>query len=270
MAAQGDLTTLENVKGWLNTGSSAFPGTDDRLLARMITSASRWVENYLSRKIVPANYVEKYNGTGTNQICLRNSPIVSVSALQMDGLTITPSNPAPTGNGYLHDDTTLAMVCFAFTRGFQNVTVSYVAGFQATETIVVPASGGPYKVTGLSRVWNSDRGVSYLVGNTPLTLVTGAPAAGEYKVAAGTDGTFTYTFNVADVAQQVIVTYGYTPADLEQAVIELIGETYKRRGRIGEESKGVGPATVSFSTKVLNENSKSDLDQYKNVVPGFQ
>src|ERR1700720_4442578 len=37
--AFGDLTTLADVKAWLQTGQAAFPATDDALLTRLVTAA---------------------------------------------------------------------------------------------------------------------------------------------------------------------------------------------------------------------------------------
>ena len=45
----GDLTTLSDVKAWLQTGQNPFPATDDALLMRLITAASRFTENWLGR-----------------------------------------------------------------------------------------------------------------------------------------------------------------------------------------------------------------------------
>jgi hypothetical protein len=40
----GDLTTLADVKAWLQTGQSAFPPTDDALLTRLVTAASQYIQ----------------------------------------------------------------------------------------------------------------------------------------------------------------------------------------------------------------------------------
>ena len=49
--AFGDLTTLADVKAWLQTGQSAFPVTDDALLTRLITAASQLIQTWLNRQI---------------------------------------------------------------------------------------------------------------------------------------------------------------------------------------------------------------------------
>jgi hypothetical protein len=47
-ATFGDLTTLADVKAWLQTGQSAFPATDDALLTRLITAASQFIQTWLN------------------------------------------------------------------------------------------------------------------------------------------------------------------------------------------------------------------------------
>jgi hypothetical protein len=47
--AYGDLTTLADVKAWLQTGQNPFPATDDALLTRLITAASQFVQSWLGR-----------------------------------------------------------------------------------------------------------------------------------------------------------------------------------------------------------------------------
>src|SRR5215475_696282 len=56
--AFGDLTTLADVKAWLQTGQSAFPSTDDALLTRLITAASQLIQTWLNRKIALQDWIE--------------------------------------------------------------------------------------------------------------------------------------------------------------------------------------------------------------------
>jgi hypothetical protein len=62
--AFGDLTTLADVKAWLQTGQAAFPATDDALLTGLITAASQYIQTWLNRQISLANYFETRDGTG--------------------------------------------------------------------------------------------------------------------------------------------------------------------------------------------------------------
>jgi hypothetical protein len=63
--AFGDLTTLADVKAWLQTGQSAFPVTDDALLTRLITAASQVIQTWLNRQIALQDWTEIRDGAGT-------------------------------------------------------------------------------------------------------------------------------------------------------------------------------------------------------------
>ena len=49
--AVDDLTTLADVKAWLQTGTEAFPPTDDALLTRLISAASGFITRRLNRPL---------------------------------------------------------------------------------------------------------------------------------------------------------------------------------------------------------------------------
>lgn len=276
MAQIGDLTTLAAVKTWLNTSGQPYPPGDDANLSALITRASRFIQAYLSRAIPPADYVETRNGTGTGSLFLRNRPVLSVSALTVYTTAIQQAT-SPDAVGYLFDDSRVYLPGTIFPAGVQNIKVAYTAGFQATAQIVVPDNGTPLSVAGLSGTsavdgtpagsWNSDRGV-VLADGTVLAKAASDPAAGQYALKAGGDGTYAYVFNAAQNGASATVTYGYTPAEIEECAVELVGERAKVRNRIGQVSVHLGPSqTVSYSQKDFNDFVRTTLNQYKNVVP---
>lgn len=265
----GDLTTLANVKAWLNAnGSATFPAGDDALLGRLVTAASKYIIAYLSRSLLPKQRTYTTNGWGTQQLYLPEFPLLSVQSLVVDGVAIAQSASPPLGSGFLvgTSDGCIYLNGACFTRGFQNVTAVYTAGFQTVDAETIPsATGNLLPVSTLSHPWACDVGVSYANG-TALVLATSAPAAGQYQITTD-NGVFNYKFNVADASAAILVTYGYTPEDIEQACIELLTERYKTRNRIGQVSVHIGTETVSFSQKDMNDNVKTILNQYRNVVP---
>ena len=92
--AFGDLTTLADVKAWLQTGQDAFPDTDDVLLARLITAASQFIQSWLNRQIAPSDWQEIRDGTGGQRFAFANIPVTAMLSLSIDGLEIPP---APSG-----------------------------------------------------------------------------------------------------------------------------------------------------------------------------
>lgn len=264
----GDLTTLANVTAWLNAGTTApYPSDGNPMLARLITACSGFVQNYLSRDIVPAARIETYNGNGGPALFLRNRPVIEVTAVSINGTALTLSPPAQSRvSGFAYDDTRVYLYGWLFPNGFQNVIVEYVSGFQSTTLQTIPASG-VLTTEGFPLPWNADRGVT-LNGTAMTAITSGDPAQGEYIVSVNAAGYPIYTFNTADAAGIVTVTYGYTPYDLEQVVVEAVGEAFKRRNRIGQSSMNMGDGqVVQFSLVDFNKANKSLLNQYMNVVP---
>lgn len=69
---------------------------------------------------------------------------------------------------------------------------------------------------------------------------------------------------------RVVYSAGYAtiPADIVQGVCEIVGEAFRRRDRIGQNSKTLGgQETVSFSTADIPATTKTLLAQYKSVAP---
>jgi len=232
----------------------------------MITAASQFIKTWLSRDIAAADYVLTLNGQGTSRIFTPQYPIINVSFVSINGTSVAAATAPPLGNGFLFDKEAIAVNGNFFPVGFQNISISYSAGFQAVDATTVP-SDNTYKlaVSTLTRPWVVDRGVA-LANGTALTKVTTSPAADEYSV-VDSDGVMVYQFNAANVGASINITYGYCPEDLEQALIDMIGERYSTRERIGQTSKQFGGEVVAFSTKDFNSNVADVFNQYKNVVP---
>jgi hypothetical protein len=124
-----DLTTLADVKAWLQTGHSAFPVTDDGLLTRLITAASQYIQSWLSRPVTLADYIEVRDGTGGEALQFACFPVVDVQLLTIEGQAIPPAS-STRASGYVFSQTQLFVRGFRFNRGIQNVTISYSAGYK--------------------------------------------------------------------------------------------------------------------------------------------
>ena len=85
--ADGDLTTLDNVKAWL--GLSGDVTSSDSLLSALITAASGFVTQHLGRDLTPASYTEVYDARGGRLLLLRQAPITGVQAVSFCGKTLT-------------------------------------------------------------------------------------------------------------------------------------------------------------------------------------
>ena len=186
--ADGDLTTLDNVKAWLP--DMAQVTAYDDLLSRLITAASRAVCNYTGRPIFDVlGYAELYDGGGQGFLVLRQWPATQVLSVALsDGTFLTDYTLEPPLAGGGAQRLVLAQDCFP--RGRANITIDYEAG------------------------------------------------------------------------------YGAIPDDVEQAVIELVGERFRARERIGLTSKGLGgQETTAYSAAAFSDTVLALLAPYRRVIP---
>ena len=109
-----------------------------------------------------------------------------------------------------------------------------------------------------------DQGVTYANG-TAMTAVTSSPATGQYIAPTATNAF--YQFAAGDANAAVLISYSYIPADIEDACINMVGERYSYKGRIGYVSKSLaGKETVTFSQKDMPAFISTMLQPYKRVV----
>lgn len=141
MMVFGDLTTLADLKAWLQTGQDAFPDTDDALLTRLITAASQFIQSWLRRQIAPGDWQEVRDGDGGQRLAFANFPVSAVLSLSIDGIAIPPApSDGGYGAGYVFTPTELALRGYIFTRRAQNVIISYTAGYAATPPDIAQAT----------------------------------------------------------------------------------------------------------------------------------
>ena len=80
------------------------------------------------------------------------------------------------------------------------------------------------------------------------------------------DGRFPY--GVSNVTVSYQAGYTATPPDVEQAVIELVGERFRARERIGPSAKTRGgQETTGFVTKAFNDTIAALLQPYRRICP---
>ena len=130
-ASQGlasDLCLIADVKAWL--GITAV--TDDALITRLITAVSNFFRTTTGRIFDVEAYTETRSGNGQRTLYLRQYPIQSITVLVVNGVTI----PAVAGNaftlgrvGYIYSGDHITLLGYEFTRGMDNILISYSAGY---------------------------------------------------------------------------------------------------------------------------------------------
>jgi hypothetical protein len=280
--ASGDLTTLAVAKAYM---SNPPP---DPVLSGLITRISAQIRSALNRNLlVPTSYVQQFSGQWTRQLVLPEWPLITLSSLTVDGVAISiapqmdGNNPLTAPYGYRFQPwngvppgspAVLDLIGTSFYGGLQNVVAAYSAGYQvADETQTIPAT--PYTVSPKIPFgsWATDQGVIDVATGVAMTAIaSGTPAMGEYLPPDPTASTprLTYLFAAADTGQQVSLTYGFIPADLEQACIELISERASYRSRIGIRSQSLaGQETIAYDLGGITRYVKDVLGDYVSVLP---
>lgn len=282
-----DLSTLNAVKLWgginQNTQTGAIsPGKDDAKIQSCLTAFSMaWLSELSAGNpdgSPPAaspfnsivNFVEDYDGNGSDRLFTYNRPIQLVNLLEINGVQQSQST-AWNMPGFVVDKEKQSIQlrgggtgagasftgpgypwfgsggCFA--KGVQNVHLDYNAGFTpqtiTNELDTIPASG-PFIVEVDVLPWFTDLGVKYFVGGAPLTKVNVSPGPGQYYLL----GAGQYLFNSADAGAVVQISYTATgvPYDIEQAVKIAVNVNYYRTGWIDKKSNAMaqGAGTTSF------------------------
>jgi hypothetical protein len=248
------LTTLAAVKAYLGITTNG----QDTLIPQLIARESALVEQWTGRQFPSVTRTDKrLNGNGGRCLTLPDEPIISVSALTIDGRVI-PAAANSQDSGYLFNETTLFLTDDFFTRGNQNVVCSWVAGYQAQETAFVPTGNTITPTTGGTAV--TVVAVTNVTTSSPMTQVGSSPASGEFSFSAGV-----FTFNAAQFNNSIEIDYYYIPAGVEQAVIEMVGLDLQQRNNLGLNSKTLATETVTYEKKGIADSAKELLQPYKRM-----
>lgn len=144
--ATGDLVTLPVALAWLGTSDlqSVVPG--------LISAVSTTIQNFVGYQFAQASYTRTFNGNASHKMLLPDRPIVSVTSVTIEGISIPAGTPVPQP-GFRFDNKFVYLAGFEryggfgderayagrFIRGVQNVTISYTAGYATIPPDVVQA-----------------------------------------------------------------------------------------------------------------------------------
>lgn len=254
-----NLTTLAAVKQL--KGIKPEVVETDQLITALIVRCTDFIQRKTNRVFPVQDIVNRrVDGSGSSVLVLPVRPILSVSALSLDDTALTTSTGNVNSSGFFNDDLAVYLRGSAFTRGRQNIVVSYKAGYASAETANVPAGNSPTlrPTTGGNAV--VDAGVT-LVG-TPLVSVIGTPNIGQYKFSSGA-----YQFNTAQANLAVTMSYYFIPPTIEQACLELVLLKLEQRTKIGTKTKSLATESITFEDGDVTPSVKGWLEQYTSRVP---
>lgn len=141
------LCQLADVHTYLGLTST----NEDANINALIAAASAWIEKYCNRTFEQAQYSEVRNGNGAAAMYLRQRPVTAVASVTVDGYAI-PVPQSTTSYGYVFDASCVYIRAgikgspapfngagLRFTRGVQNIVVSYTAGYATIPPDLVQA-----------------------------------------------------------------------------------------------------------------------------------
>lgn len=242
-----DLTTVAAVNAILGQGA----GVDSSIIQTEVTAYSQNILTRTGRSFLSGvrSYSERYNGNGSQELPVRNYPILAIASVVVNGIAI-PASPDYLQSGYAID--TEGSICnivlisngsglgsaypddrwgvrpggwgsygnapplgsspYRFAEGIQNVAVAYTAGY----TIDVPSEAqtigaGPYTATveNAATFWQ-DQGVTLASDGSALEAVASSPGPLQYVAPQWRVFPFgVYTFNAAQASVAVNIAYSY-------------------------------------------------------------
>jgi hypothetical protein len=276
-----DLTWLSQVKAFAEVQGPK----DDGIISDQITAFSKWVLTYCGKDTLNTvqSFNEIYNGNGSFRLFLRNSPIQSLSLVQV-GPTALPLSQGFNQAGVFIEQSGKSIAIravgnsgseisnfypslgngYSFWKGVGNVQVQYTAGYpaqtQTNELETIASQTIPLDFP----TWASDISVLFYPSLVALTKVPSAPTTGQYAVSNGI-----YVFAAGDNAKQVLVSYTYNapPPDLEFACRRTVGTWYKRRAWLDQKSKSISAqgatGTTSYRDWPLAPEDRITINSYK-------
>lgn len=124
------LTTKEDVKESLGIASSDT--SYDNLIIRKINQATIAIERYCGRRFKLTTYTdEAYNGTGTNQLLLKQRPIVGIPSVSVRDTALNEDDFDTVDANLLFTDANAGVLELNFNAvgSWDSYTVTYEAGY---------------------------------------------------------------------------------------------------------------------------------------------
>jgi hypothetical protein len=253
------LTTLKAVRSYLGTKAAGV----DETITLLIERASDFIQQKVSRKF-PSETISnrRFNGVGSNFMLLPSSPVLSVESVTIDNRPIPVSDGIQ--QGYLFDDRTLFLIGgLQFSKGLQNVVLSWTAGYRESESQVIPSGNTPTLTPRTGGRPIESVSVTYDANGAALTIVGSSPQAGQYTMSE--DGE--HGFNQSDSGASVTMTYYFVPPTIVQACIELVGLKLQQRDKIGLKTKTLATESINFEDAEVTPSIAGLLSQYTRRTP---
>jgi hypothetical protein len=270
-----ELVSMKEVVNFLGLDSEE---TEDKNLNLLALAVEDWVQNiYCHKKIVSADYTERYDGTGDQYLLLDNYPIISLDLLSI-GTDDVISIKNTTTYGYA----TVSVSSTVVTLNLNGTSSTLALATYTTMTTLVNAINA-LSSSGWTASLMSSSYASYpsslLLEKMGLNCINSAyiylpmPDDGEdnFEVYPN-EGKIQFYAGFPQGHRNVYVKYtaGYAtiPDDVKVAVLILIKNLYQRRSEesFGMQSYSVTGISVSFEQDPMPMQAKYLLAQYRRTL----
>ncbi|MEI8032776.1 MAG: head-tail connector protein [Chlorobiaceae bacterium] len=124
------LASIDDVKTFVNITTDG----DDELLNSLITAESAFILSWIGRSFETQSYTDLFGGNGGTEHVFRSYPVVSVSSLTIDGVSV-PEAATIQDSGYMVYDNRLLLFGYQFAWGSWNCQLIYTAGQTVPEDV---------------------------------------------------------------------------------------------------------------------------------------
>ena len=277
-ATTGALTSTANFKSYAGITST----DDDTLIGYLVSRATAEIEKYCKRTLRSATHRELYSGCGDGIVVLKNYPVIAISMFSKSitdsfGIKNTDSNAYRASVKVVDaSGAASALTCTIYggaNAGSDELTISSYATNTLLMAAITALGKGWTVLTGQYDSWDP----AELLPITELECLDSyvyppIPEDNENDYRTDYDTGVIYPNTATSTGESNIVvkyTAGYatTPADLEQACIDLVKYYYDARQKdFSVNSKKLGDYSFTLKAESIPDDIKVRLDAYKRYI----
>ena len=131
------LTTIDTFKQWQDA-ANPLPSSYDGEIARLLASVTEEIEAFTFARFTPTVLTERRDGNGRDSLALIRRPVTEVVEVIVGANTL-PLASGLTDMGALVEPWGVRLRGYLFTKGRQNCSITYRAGFATVPKLVEEA-----------------------------------------------------------------------------------------------------------------------------------
>lgn len=269
------LTTKERIKERLKITETAF----DDLIDRLILAVTKRISQMCNRRFTQATFENELHdgsdlyGSIRRTLIVKNAPIQEIESVEYR----TGPNSAPAWRAYDEDDYDLdaeaGLLHFrnALPNGKRNIRITYTGGYSGYSIGVM--NYWIFNEVPLGTVNGSNRTFTLLEDATQLVVYADGVRvlSSNYSFTPGSDsfilaeGQAPFTSIAVDYLKETAAgdTEDWLPADLVEAVEEVVVRLFKRRDSDGRLSESFQESSITWTEGVYTKENLATIRNYR-------